>query len=308
MSSEANSPDVTLAFNDIAKPFQPVCKHFQSGFCKFGDRCRKSHLNEICENPQCDQKTCILRHPKSCKYFSAFSTCKFGDNCAYKHVSSSQPEFVKINSEINNLKATLENVLKSLSMKENEIKTLQEKVKAIESGPETSEPKISCDMCGKTYKTTSSLNSHIAKYHKPEVLRKSESETDSAINLSTQTDMREDDVSSPNSIVKDSNMVHHSVNSFNHDDDVSTYFNCYYCNTSFVQHTSLEKHIIQHHRISENCSSCYGCGEIFSDLIKLGRFEVLWIGELKVPRVEAICLPCFNSPEVSEEEFDDWVK
>ena len=103
-------------------------------------------------------------------------------------------------------------------------------------------------------------------------------------------------------------MIHHSDNFFNHDDDVSTYFNCYYCNTSFVQHTSLVEHIIQNHRLSENCSLCYGCGEEFSDLIKLGHFEVLWIGELKVPRVETICLPWFNSPEVSGEEFDAWVK
>ena len=132
MSSERNSPDVTLALKDSTKSNQPICKHFQSGFCKFGDRCRRPHVNEICESPQCNLSSCFQRHPKLCKYYSTFSTCKFGDNCAYKHVSFSDTKFTKLQNEIDNLKASLQGVLQSLTLKEIEIHKLQEKFKVLD--------------------------------------------------------------------------------------------------------------------------------------------------------------------------------
>ena len=70
----------------------------------------------------------------------------------------------------------------------------------IYSGTKLIEAKPSYNLCGRSYKTISSLNAHIAKYIRPEVLRKSE--TDNTHNLSTQTFKREDDVSSSYSLVK----------------------------------------------------------------------------------------------------------
>ena len=59
------SSDVTLVSGDAN-----VCKHFKYGFCKFGEKCNKQHLKEICQTEDCNLKTCSKRHPKICKFFS----------------------------------------------------------------------------------------------------------------------------------------------------------------------------------------------------------------------------------------------
>ena len=68
---------------------EKVCKHFQCGFCKFGESCQKQHIKDICLVQSCSSKSCVKRHPKNCKYFSIQQSCKFGDHCAYKHNSNS---------------------------------------------------------------------------------------------------------------------------------------------------------------------------------------------------------------------------
>ena len=61
------SSDVTLVSGDAN-----VCKHFKFGFCKFGEKCKKQHLKEICQTEDCNLKTCNKRHPKICKFFSLY--------------------------------------------------------------------------------------------------------------------------------------------------------------------------------------------------------------------------------------------
>ena len=73
--------DVTLAVHD--GPI--VCRHYQTGFCKFGESCRKQHVKEICQMNNCNLKICTQRHPKVCKYFKHHQLCKFGDSCCYRH-------------------------------------------------------------------------------------------------------------------------------------------------------------------------------------------------------------------------------
>ena len=62
-----------------------ICKFNQTGFCKFLTRCRKQHLMEICPNKHCSNITCLLRHPRACRYFANFGRCKFGGTCFYLH-------------------------------------------------------------------------------------------------------------------------------------------------------------------------------------------------------------------------------
>jgi hypothetical protein len=62
------------------------CKHFQTGYCKFREHCRKQHINEMCQEELCTTQTCIKRHPKVCKYFNTH--CRFSDRCSYKLVTS----------------------------------------------------------------------------------------------------------------------------------------------------------------------------------------------------------------------------
>ena len=42
-------------------------------------------MNEKCENVSCDLSTCMLRHPKLCRFFIQYKNCKF-DPCRFEHV------------------------------------------------------------------------------------------------------------------------------------------------------------------------------------------------------------------------------
>ena len=68
--------------------FTPQCKYNQRGFCRYGAQCRQRHVNESCGNSDCQDESCLLRHPYKCKYFYLYGTCKFGDDCAYVHGES----------------------------------------------------------------------------------------------------------------------------------------------------------------------------------------------------------------------------
>ena len=65
-----------------------ICRHNQRGFCKFGERCRNRHINEICVQENCEG--CKLRHPPRCKYFVLNGACMFGVKCAYIHEENSE--------------------------------------------------------------------------------------------------------------------------------------------------------------------------------------------------------------------------
>ena len=56
------------------------------GYCKFSERCRKHHINDIYENSSCMISDCGQSHPKICRYLENFGNCKFIP-CAFKHES-----------------------------------------------------------------------------------------------------------------------------------------------------------------------------------------------------------------------------
>ena len=66
------------------------CKYFNSGHCKYKSECKFSHPKEICkaylEGRKCNQKTCLSRHPKACKWSQGRSGCT-RQNCDYLHVT-----------------------------------------------------------------------------------------------------------------------------------------------------------------------------------------------------------------------------
>ena len=43
---------------------QNVCRYYKFGYCKFGEKCRNLHIEEKCENKQCDITNCDKRHPR----------------------------------------------------------------------------------------------------------------------------------------------------------------------------------------------------------------------------------------------------
>ena len=53
-----------------------VCKHYQTGFCKYRQQCTKEHVKKICNHKyECKDITCKMRHPKICKIFELFGKC-----------------------------------------------------------------------------------------------------------------------------------------------------------------------------------------------------------------------------------------
>ena len=94
---------------------ETICKFNQSGFCKFLSHCRKQHVMEICPTNQCNNKTCLLRHPKICKYFSNSGSCKFDEHCTYLHIKNT------LDGEI----GELETKIKEMENKIHEIEILQ---------------------------------------------------------------------------------------------------------------------------------------------------------------------------------------
>ena len=64
---------------------QNVCLFFKYGYCKFKSNCKNKHVTQVCDDEKCVEKKCPKRHPRNCKYMTAFGSCKLGTACAYAH-------------------------------------------------------------------------------------------------------------------------------------------------------------------------------------------------------------------------------
>ena len=96
------------------------CKHNKFGFCKHGEKCRKQHVEELCKNKECEINQCRKRHPRPCRYFSAFQRCKFGEYCAFKHELTIDP----ILEQIKVMNKKMEALEKQVVEKNEEIKAI----------------------------------------------------------------------------------------------------------------------------------------------------------------------------------------
>merc|ERR1712129_249754 len=68
------------------------CRHYNRGHCKHKGGCDFSHPKEICQDhlngKKCDNKDCVDRHPKVCKYWlKSNAGCKRGISCDFLHVT-----------------------------------------------------------------------------------------------------------------------------------------------------------------------------------------------------------------------------
>ena len=66
------------------------CRYWNRGFCKEGDNCTFYHHEEDCEsfleNGNCEDRRCIKRHRKFCRYFREEEGCYRNDICQYLHL------------------------------------------------------------------------------------------------------------------------------------------------------------------------------------------------------------------------------
>ena len=76
--------------DEVVKTGRKRCRYFNRGFCKFTTKCRFVHTKQVCKdhikNMKCENKDCLDRHPKVCKWLSSVSGCTRTD-CEYLHVT-----------------------------------------------------------------------------------------------------------------------------------------------------------------------------------------------------------------------------
>ena len=101
----------------------PICLFNKFGYCKFGEKCRKYHINEICSEKTCDISSCNQRHPKVCNYFRNYGRCKFSP-CAYKHGNFASNDLENKNRKIKIISERLLALEKVIATKNKEINDL----------------------------------------------------------------------------------------------------------------------------------------------------------------------------------------
>ena len=148
-----------------------ICKHNMTGFCKFGEQCRKRHIKEICFNNECTSTSCIKRHPRICKFFSMHGSCKFGEECAYRHIiSKEQSDISELSAQIKILTSTIRDMSKSLLHLEKEIETLKDERKVKST--------FKCDKCSESFSSEYLLNNHVEAQHINTIINNMNSFTD----------------------------------------------------------------------------------------------------------------------------------
>ena len=112
------------------------CFH-NTGYCKFGDKCRFQHYYELCTKQICRDSQCKYRHPKSCKFGGK---CKFlqRKSCFYKHIKKSYDEVDTSNSlmkdletEMDKLKAEIRDLQSCILSKEKGIDKITTEKKSL---------------------------------------------------------------------------------------------------------------------------------------------------------------------------------
>ena len=60
------------------------CSFFDTGYCKYGEKCKFKHFLIKCEISECENVNCSFRHPKPCKHRKK---CKYFSKgiCSYEH-------------------------------------------------------------------------------------------------------------------------------------------------------------------------------------------------------------------------------
>ena len=118
--------------------YNPKCSFHDSGYCKFGEKCRKQHYNTVCLDPNCD-KNCKSRHPRICKFKAK---CKFfaKNVCAYKHVTLAcgDSDLNALKLQVKSLQLENEAKLSKIIQLEEETKIVQSKIEALEEEKEIS--------------------------------------------------------------------------------------------------------------------------------------------------------------------------
>ena len=193
------------------------CRFYNTGYCKYQEKCRYLHPKEICSR-KCNKNKCNKRHPKTCRYGEQ---CKRTDSCAYKHSVHSKEaqsisEIEELKKEIEKLKEENKEILEKISDLKREIENKDKTIESLgeelkekqEQTPKNQEEKeveaetqtdvkdnklmgfvkdiIRCKFCKEEMRNDSQLfRSHLRKYHKGWRKASSDSKEPPVLNTNT---------------------------------------------------------------------------------------------------------------------------
>ena len=121
-----------MADQNVMQEAASVCKHHQSGYCKYGDQCHKPHNNEKCREKVCRERKCRKRPPKSCNFFARNNTCKYNEMCAYAHPDKESHTHIEdLEKEVRGLKLDIEKLSKHTAEMADELFIIQSTHKEI---------------------------------------------------------------------------------------------------------------------------------------------------------------------------------
>ena len=102
-----------------------TCQFYKYGYCRYRDTCRNLHIEENCENLQCDVSQCQKRHPRACKYFTNFKRCKFGNYCKFRHDLKENGLETTLSTKVLNLENKVASLLEEKKVLDNKLKDLR---------------------------------------------------------------------------------------------------------------------------------------------------------------------------------------
>ena len=134
---------------EVIEETDEICKHYNRGYCYKREHCDEKHPDKVCNDTNCDEESCGMRHPNP--YNFGFR-CKFKKKkiCLYSHVTLASDDdkkfdevkkrLVMVEKENKVLKASNQDLLKKM---EGKFQSLDNKIELLRKANELKEDKIS---------------------------------------------------------------------------------------------------------------------------------------------------------------------
>jgi hypothetical protein len=170
-----------------------VCPHYNAGYCKFKEKCHKTHPKDDCTSKDCRRKGCGKRHRRICRYLNECRRFQQNNDCEYKHtaedsdttkklaealkiITKYKAEVEDLKGEIIQLKFEVKNKkleLDKMQIKDREIASLEEELTKMaeeinqlkHAKAMDSEAVFKCDQCPFVSSTRALLKSHTETKH-----------------------------------------------------------------------------------------------------------------------------------------------
>ena len=193
-----NMPPKKRKNKEVVEENDIICKHYNRGYCYKRDHCEEKHPDKVCNDRDCDEESCRMRHPNPCNY--GFR-CKFQKKkiCLYSHVTlvsddekkigelskrlimvekdnnslktANQELTKKMEDKFQSFEVKIELLRKSIEIKEDKLSSLETKVNEQEVlfneklEKLTREKKFKCDKCDYETNKESTMHNHKSKKH-----------------------------------------------------------------------------------------------------------------------------------------------